>query len=230
MYLNIMENRTKYLSFFLLLFLIIGGCDVDFGGTNDDNGGGGGGGSTDEILRGTILEVIPTRENTLSGITVSVMEDGAIQTFTDTTTNSGTFFVEGSYAGNNTIIQFLDSDDGDSFLGQTSIDIFPEAEVNIGNVTLENGIVNFDQNDVTVDFEGNLMDNENCDEDSGSIIVESLGNDPVEIFVQVSTSTSITQDGDDVNCNDIIVGTRLSILGNLTGSGNNVDAESIELQ
>lgn len=231
MQINIMRNKTKYLSVFLLLFLIIGGCDVDFGGTNDDDdGGGGNGGNTDEVLRGTITEVIPNRENNLSGITLSVMEEDAIQTFTDTTSSSGTFFVEGNFASNSSIVEFLDSDDGDSFLGQTSINIFPEAEVNIGNVTLENGIVSFDQNEITVDFEADLLNNENCDEDSGSITVESEGDDPVEIFVQVSTSTSITQDGDDVNCNDIIDGTRLNILGNLTGSGNNVNAESIELE
>ena len=34
-----MRKHSKYLSVFLLLFLIIGGCDIDFGGTNDDDEG-----------------------------------------------------------------------------------------------------------------------------------------------------------------------------------------------
>jgi len=94
-----MTKHYKYLFIFLFLFLIIGGCDVDFGGTNDDDGGGG---STDEVIRGTITEIIPNRENNLAGITVSVMEEDAFQTFTDTKSSSGTFFIEGNFASNNT--------------------------------------------------------------------------------------------------------------------------------
>ena len=163
-----MTKHYKYLSIFLFLFLIIGGCDVDFGGTNDDDGGGG---STDEVIRGTITEIIPNRENNLAGITVSVMEEDALQTFTDTTSSSGTFFIEGNFASNNTTLDFLDDDNGDELLGQTSINIFPEAEVNLGNITLENGTVDFDEDDVTISFEADLIEI-NCTDNSGSLTVE----------------------------------------------------------
>ncbi len=225
-----MRNRTKYLSVFLLLFLIIGGCDVDFGGTNDDDdGGGGNGGNTDEILRGTIIEVIPNRENNLSGITVSVMEDNAVQSFSDTTSSSGTFFVEGNFASNNTTLEFLDDDNADELLGETSINVFPEAEVNLGNITLENGTVDIDEDEITVSFDADLIEI-NCTENSGSLTVESEGSDPIDIIIQVSNSTVITRDNDDIDCGDLLIGQTLDINGNLLGFGNNVDADTIEVE
>lgn len=225
-----MKNKTKFLSLFLLLFLIIGGCDVDFGGTNDDDdGGSGNGGNTDEVLRGTITEVIPNRENDLAGITISVMENDAIESFSDTTSSSGTFFVEGNFASNNTTIEFLDDDNADELLGETSINVFPEAEVNLGNITLENGTVDFDQDDITVSFDADLIDN-NCTDNSGSLTVESEGSDPIDIIIQVSNSTVLTRDNDDIDCNDLLIGQTLDINGNLLGFGNNVDADTIEVE
>lgn len=221
-----MTKHYKYLSIFLFLFLIIGGCDVDFGGTNDDDDGGGG--STDEVIRGTITEIIPNRENNLAGITVSVMEEDAFQIFTDTTSSSGTFFIEGNFASNNTTLDFLDDDNGDELLGQTSINIFPEAEVNLGNITLENGTVDFDEDEVTVSFEADLIEHMNCTENSGSLKVESEGSDPIEIIIQVSNSTIITRDNDDIDCDDLSIGQALNIFGKLLIS-NNVDAETIEV-
>ena len=221
-----MTKHYKYLSIFLFLFLIIGGCDVDFGGTNDDDDGGGG--STDEVIRGTITEIIPNRENNLAGITVSVMEEDAFQTFTDTTSSSGTFFIEGNFASNNTTLDFLDNDNGDELLGQTSINIFPEAEVNLGNITLENGTVDFDEDDVTISFDADLIEI-NCTDNSGSLTVESEGSDPIDIIIQVSNSTVITRDNDDIDCNDLLIGQTVDINGNLLGFGNNVDADTIEV-
>jgi len=221
-----MTKHYKYLSIFLFLFLIIGGCEVDFGGTNDDDDGGGG--STDEVIRGTITEIIPNRENNLAGITVSVMEEDALQTFTDTTSSSGTFFIEGNFASNNTTLDFLDDDNGDELLGQTSLNIFPEAEVNLGNITLENGTVDFDEDDVTISFEADLIEI-NCTDNSGSLTVESEGSDPIDIIIQVSNSTVITRDNDDIDCNDLLIGQTVDINGNLLGFGNNVDADTIEV-
>jgi len=189
---------------------------VDFGGTNDDDGGGG---STDEVIRGTITEIIPNRENNLAGVTVSVMEEDAFQTFTDTTSSSGTFFIEGNFASNNTTLDFLDDDNGDELLGQTSINIFPEAEVNLGNITLENGTVDFDEDLIEI----------NCTDNSGSLTVESEGSDPIDIIIQVSNSTVITRDNDDIDCNDLLIGQTVDINGNLLGFGNNVDADTIEV-
>ncbi len=220
-----MTKHYKYLSIFLFLFLIIGGCDVDFGGTNDDDGGGG---STDEVIRGTITEIIPNRENNLAGITVSVMEEDAFQTFTDTTSGTGTFFIEGNFASNNTTLDFLDDDNGDELLGQTSINIFPEAEVNLGNITLENGTVDFDEDDVTISIDADLIEI-NCTDNSGSLTVESEGSDPIDIIIQVSNSTVITRDNDDIDCNDLLIGQTVDINGNLLGFGNNVDADTIEV-
>ena len=156
------------------------------------------------------------------------MEDNSLQTFTDTTTSSGTFFIEGNFANNNTTIEFLDDDNGDELLGQTSINIFPEAEINLGNITLENGTVDFDQDEVTVSFESDLIEI-NCTSNSGSLTVESEGSDPIEIIIQVSNSTIITRDNDDVDCGALLIGQTLDINGNLLGFGNNVDADTIDV-
>ena len=172
-----MRTQKKFLTLFLLIFLAIGGCDIDFGGTNDDDDdGGGGGGSTDEMLRGTIIEVIPERENNLAGITASVTEEDGFETFTDTTSSSGTFAVEGNFASNNTDLEFLDNDNADEFLGQISVNVFPEAEVNLGDIRLENGSVDIiDEDEITVRVEGDLIDVDNCTENSGSLTIESEG-------------------------------------------------------
>jgi len=76
-----MKNSRRYLALFLLTFLAIGGCDIDFGGNANDDGGNGGG-SNDEIIQGNVVEVIPVRENNLSGITAVIMEeDGFLDYF-----------------------------------------------------------------------------------------------------------------------------------------------------
>ncbi len=59
--------------------------------------------------------------------------------------------------------------------------------------------------------------------------VESEGSDPVDIIIQVSNSTVITRDNDDIDCNDLLIGQKLDINGNLLGFGNNVDADTIEV-
>jgi len=57
-------------SIFIISFLTIGGCDVEFGGTGGGGGGGGGGGSGDIIIEGTI-----SNSAEFGDITVSALQD-----------------------------------------------------------------------------------------------------------------------------------------------------------
>ena len=90
-----MKKINEILFLLFICFAVIGGCDVDFG--TDDDGGGGNGGNNQETVQGTILEVLPTRESGVANITVVIIDDDALTEFSDTTTNSGFFSVEGNF-------------------------------------------------------------------------------------------------------------------------------------
>ena len=222
-----MKRINELLFLLLICFAVTGGCDVDFG-TDDDDGGNGG--NNEEIVQGTILEVLPTRENGVANIRVVIIDDDALVEFSDTTTNSGFFSVEGNFftSSGNIEIEFRDADSMDELLAQSFLDIFPGSELNLGNVSIENGIVDFDPDDPGIIFESDLIEN-NCSEETGSIIVEiENGNDDIEVIVQISPSTDIMRDGDDISCDEILIGQSLDINGTLITS-NTVDAESIEV-
>jgi len=68
-------------SIFFISFLIVGGCDVEFGGTG---GGGGSGGSGDIVIEGTILNASEFDEITVSALQDNVRLD---KTTTDTLGN-----------------------------------------------------------------------------------------------------------------------------------------------
>jgi len=224
-----MKNSRKYLTLFLLTFLAIGGCDIDFGGNVDDDGGNGGGGSNDEIIQGTVVEVIPFRENNLSGITAIIMKEDGFLEFSDTTSSLGIFNVEGNFDSSNSLLRFLDSDNNDELLGQISINVFPEAEVIIGNIIIENGSIDPDDLDFTVRVRADLI-GINCVDNTGSLTVESMGSDPIDIIVQVRNSTNITGNIEDFNCNDLLIGQTLDINGVLLGFGNNIEASTINVE
>ena len=224
-----MKNSKKYLTLFLLTFLAIGGCDIDFGGNADDDGGNGGGGSNDEIIQGTVVEVIPFRENNLSGITAIIMEEDGFLEFSDTTSSSGFFNVEGNFDSSNSLLRFLDSDNNDELLGQISINVFPEAEIIIGNIVIENGSIDPDDLNFTVRVRADLIVI-NCVDNTGSLTVESMGSNPIDIIVQVTNSTNITGNIEDFNCNDLLIGQTLDINGALLGFGNNVEASTINVE
>ena len=223
-----MKKYSLFLSLFLIMFFIVGGCDVEFGNSDDDDGGGGGGGgSNDEIVQGTITEVLPTRDSGVENITVVVIDEDSFQ-FDDTTTNSGFFRVEGNFSleSGNVDLEFLDADNANEQLAITSIDTFPGADLDLGNLTIENGNIEFENNDPEIDFEADAIE-VNCDEDSGNLTVEiENGSNDFEIIVQVLTSTDIMRDNDDINCNDILVGQELDINGTLESSSS-VEADTI---
>ena len=220
-----MKIFKQFICLALIMFFIVGGCDVEFG--SDDDDGGGGNNNDDEIVQGTIIEVLPTRENGVENITVVVIDDNSFE-FEDTTTNSGFFSIEGNFSldSGDLDLEFRDGDNMNEILAETSIDTFPGAQLDLGNITLENGIYNPENDDPEIDFEADAIEI-NCGEDTGTLTVEiENGSNDFEIIVQVFTSTDIVRDGDDINCNEILVGQTLEINGILVSS-NSVDAETI---
>lgn len=229
-------NKVSFPKFFFSSLLIIsislftiGGCDVDFSTPDDNSSGGGsngGSGTGSENVEGTIVDVIPTRENDLENITAQVSDEDTLSTFSSTTSNTGFFSVQGDFAGNPEL-EFLDQDNSDSTLGLIILNVFPDAEVDIGDIRLENGNVVF-EDETEITFEGDVIEN-NCTNNNGTIIVEAKNDqDEVDVIVQITNSTSIDRDGDDIDCNELLIGQEVEVRGELL-IGNSVDANSIEV-
>jgi hypothetical protein len=210
------------ISLLFLSFYLIGGCDVEFGNSNNSGGGGGGGGGSQiETIEGTVADIIPDQD--VEGVTVTITLDNTV-TETDVTNASGFFSIDGAFAGNPQV-SFTDSNSMP--LGTIVINAFPTAVVNLGDITLDSGTVNLqDQTEVT--FDGNVTVN-NCTGNSGSLEVEAKNDQgKTTVIVQISASTDLINNGKEITCEDIIVGRSVEVQGNIP-SGNTVDASRVEL-
>lgn len=209
-------------SLLFLWFFLIGGCDVEFGsGGNGGGGGGGGGGSDVETVQGTIVSIIPDQD--LEGITVEItVDDGAPET--DVTDAGGFFSIEGPIAGD-PLLKFFDQDSNP--LGTIGISVYPTAEVELGNISLENGTVNF-LNVTEVTFTGDISSN-NCTGNSGFLEVDAENDQgQVTVIVQISESTDLIINGEDAVCEDFLLGRNVEVQGE-TPSVNTVDADRVEI-
>ncbi|GIW47157.1 MAG: hypothetical protein KatS3mg078_1034 [Deltaproteobacteria bacterium] len=212
-----MRNNLIFTLIVLLAFFASGGCEVDFGGTNNNSNSGE---NNESILRGTITSIVPDRD--LSGITVQIEDKETGSFFSDTTDSSGFFQIEGSFHGTLLRLEFLD--ESSSQIAITSVTVFPGAEVDLGSISINNGIVNI-EGDIVVVFEGDVIEN-NCSGGTGTIEVET---DSTEVIVQVLSSTEITRDSDELACEDILIGNEVEIRGMLL-PGDTVQADSIEVK
>jgi hypothetical protein len=205
------------ISFFITYILTIsllssGGCDFSFGG------GGGDGGNLQSIVQGTIT----SQPN--SGITVQLINTDNQTIFVsipNPTDDSGNFFIQGDFNGCLTLrLEFLDSNQ--TVLAFTSVTVFPKANVDLGNVSLDNGIVTLeDANDVSVTFEANI--NKDLDvpstctggiNNSQGTLVVTKGN--TDITVQINTSTDIVdKNNNSIGCDNLFNGNTFQITGTL---------------
>ena len=201
----------------------IGGCDVEFGGGGDNGGGGGGGGGSEiETIQGSVIDIIP--DEPLEGIIVDVSVDG-IDLESGVTDDGGFFSIDGPIAGT-ALLEFT-SESG-MLLGSYGVEIFPTAIVELGDITLENGVVKLDNTNPEVTFDAEVTQN-NCTGNSGSLQVEARNDQGTRVaVVQISNSTDIIIDGDEVDCEDIIVGRNVEIQGDLISSST-VDASRVEI-
>ena len=201
----------------------IGGCDVEFGGGGDNGGGGGGGGGSEiETIQGSVVDVIP--DEPLEGIIVDVSVDG-IDLESGVTDDGGFFSIDGPIAGT-ALLEFT-SESG-MLLGSYGVEIFPTAIVELGDITLENGVVKLDNTNPEVTFDAEVTQN-NCTGNSGSMQVEARNDQGTTVaIVQISNSTDIIIDGDEVDCEDILEGRTVEIQGDLISSST-VDASRVEI-
>lgn len=221
-----MKTKGSLLGFIFCILTISlltsGGCSIEF--SNDDDNGGGGG-RTQSILRGTITDITPDRN--LSGIVARIEQDD--QTIFDSmpTGENGFFQITGDFSGSSLRLEFLD--ESENTLGARNISVFPDSEVRLGDISITNGTVDFDEGDgITVIFEGEITDN-NCSGNTGNIEITADDNE-TEVIVQVDSSTNIIEeDGDDspLTCEDL--SGRVEVTGELL-AGDSVDASLIQLQ
>src|SRR3990172_8741516 len=111
-----------------------GGCPIEFGG----GGGGDDGGNLQSIVQGTII----SQPN--SGLTARISNNGDLPEFLDLTDSSGNFFIQGNFNGCLTLrLEFRDS--SEKVLAFTNVTVFPETNLDLGNVSLDNGNVIIDR-------------------------------------------------------------------------------------
>lgn len=213
------------LTILAIALFTVGGCDIDFGTGGDDNGGGGGGGGGDEIetIQGSVIDVIT--EEPLEGILVDVSVDG-LDLENGVTDDTGFFSIEGPIAGT-ALLEF--TGESGMLLGSYSVEIFPSATVELGDIILENGVVELQNTNPEVTFNAEVIQN-NCTGNSGSMQVEARNDqDDLTVVVQISPSTDLIIDGDDVDCEDMRVGRSVEVQGDLVSSST-VDASRVEIE
>ncbi|NIX14392.1 MAG: hypothetical protein GWN11_00530 [Candidatus Dadabacteria bacterium] len=200
-------------------FFSIGGCDIDF--STDDSGGGGI--SDMESMSGQIIDIIPSVS--LEGLTVEITNTEDV-TSQGTTDSSGNFFFEGDFNAIPEVVTFLDTDDVS--LGNFSVNIFPGADVDLGDIRIDNGTVTLDF-DVMVIFFGDITAI-NCVDNDGSIDVEV---DNVDVTVEIDGSTDLEResDNDNITCADLILGQEVRVDGDMPNpTGNIVEASEVQVQ
>jgi len=222
---NLHTLRIAVIFLFFLSFFMVGSCDVEFGNSDDNNGGGGNGGSSDpEIVQGTIVDIIPDAD--IEGILVIVTNEDNSE-FSDTTNNSGFFSIssgQGTFSGTPQL-EFFDT--SMNSLALITITVFPTAEVELGNIILESGTVIFTQ-PTDVKFKGDVITN-NCSGNSGTMEVEAKREgESTDVIVQISASTDIIRDNDDILCEDVLIGQTVEVRGELL-VGNTVDADIVDV-
>ena len=201
----------------------IGGCDVEFGGGGDNGGGGGGGGGSEiETIEGSVVDVIP--DEPLEGIIVDVSVDG-VALESGVTDDGGFFSIDGPIAGT-ALLEF--TGESGMLLGSYGVEIFPTAIVELGDIVLESGVVKLENINPEVTFDAEVTQN-NCTGNTGSMQVEARNDQGTRVvIVQISNSTDLIIDGDEVDCEDILLGRNVEIQGDLV-SGSTVDASRIEI-
>jgi hypothetical protein len=204
------------ISIFIICILTIsllssGGCEFGFGG-----GGGGDGGNLESIVQGRIIST-PN-----SGITARLSFNGDLpEFFSDPTDESGNFLIQGDFNGCLMLrLEFQDSNQ--DVIAFTNVTVFPKANVDLGDISLEDGnVILDDEDDISVTFEANINFTppaiETCSggpgTSEGTIVVTRANTD---ITVQIFTSTDIVDtDNNDIGCDNLFGNEEVEVTGTL---------------
>ena len=217
---KLLPSLKTYLFFALVSLCATAGCDldIDFGGSD-----GSGGVSSEETVRGSVREVIPSVEDGVSGLFVRFTSDDGDQAYSALTNSSGNFSVEGNLDPGGKL-EILENENSDSPLGSISLNVFPGSEVNIGDVRLRSGATELTE-DIRIIFKGTVAAT-NCSGAAGTLEVEIEGRER-EVLVQVSSSTDFDiRDNDSLECDSIMEDDQVEIRGALL-QGDTVRATDI---
>jgi hypothetical protein len=216
-----MRRNIATLLVFIIFILTIsllasGGCDFNFGG-----GGGNGGGNGNSVSSSILGTIMPPNN---SGITVRVVDfkNQTIFKSQNPTGSSGDFTVQGDFNGCLSLrLEFLDESQTppNDLLAFTGVTVFPDAQVDLGNIDIANGNVTL-EDPVSVTFEGDINFSDFPSTCSGGVgtsegaIVVTKGN--TDVTVQIDNSTTIVNDnGDDFGCDDLFGGEKVEVTGDL---------------
>ncbi|MCI0455325.1 MAG: hypothetical protein L0Y68_10080 [Candidatus Dadabacteria bacterium] len=187
-----------------------GGCDLQFGG------GGGNGGNLVSIVQGRIISTPNT------GITARLSFNGDLpEFFSDPTDDSGDFEILGDFNGCLTLrLEFQDSNQ--DVIAFTNITVFPKTNLDLGDISLEDGnVILDDPDDISVTFEANINFTppalETCSGGPGTsegTIVATRAN--TDITVQIFTTTDIVDtNNNDIGCDSLFNNDKVEITGTL---------------
>ncbi len=206
------------ISIFIICIITIsiftsGGCPIEFGG----GGGDGDGGNLVSIVQGTISPP----DN--SGITVVLIDnnDGTVFLSDPTVTDSsGDFFITGDFNGCLTVrLEFQDINE--DVIAFTNVTVFPKTNVDLGDVSLDNGnVILDDPNNISVNFDGNIDFTESpttCSggvgTSEGTIVVTKTNTD---ITVQINPSTNIEDtNNNSIGCDNLFGNEEVEVTGML---------------
>ena len=207
---NIVAISIFIICIITISLLSSGGCNIDFGG-----GGGDDGGNLVSIVQGKIIST-PN-----SGITAVLInnENGTVFE-SNPTDNSGNFFITGDFNGCLTLrLEFQDSNE--DVIAFTNVTVFPKTNVDLGDVSLDNGnVILDDQNNISVNFDGNIDFTESPTTCSGGVgtsegtIVVTRAN--TDITVQINPSTRIEDTNNDpIGCDNLFGNEEVEVAGML---------------
>ena len=187
-----------------------GGCPIEFGG-----GGDGDGGNLVSIVQGTIIST-PN-----SGITAVLInnENGTVFE-SNPTDNSGNFFITGDFNGCLTLrLEFQDSNE--DVIAFTNVTVFPKTNLDLGDVSLDNGNVILDDPDnISVNFDGKINFTDaprtcfgGVNDSQGTIVITRSNTD---ITVQIVPTTNIEDTNNNpIGCDNLIADAEVEVTGTL---------------
>ena len=229
----------------VLSFMLIGGCgevdsvrvstgslvgvdiDIEFGPTDNSDSENI---RDEEEVKGTVVDIIPSRDNDIEGIDVTITNDDG-SSYSATTENNGDFSIEANIKVSSEScflqIEFTDPEDNDDSLGEECINILPGVKMNLGDITLDNNRIELEDKP-SVNFIGEIEEID-C---ANNLVKVEIGSEVDDVRVQIDNSTDIeTDDGNEVDCDDFTTGDELEIDGELRNiNSNTVDADSIVIQ
>ena len=252
-----MHTKTRasavkiYLFFLFISLFAVSGCglDIDFGGSGNGNGDEG-----PESIEGFIIDVIPQRDEEVSDLAIRIVNKETSQNYQllkdcrmgagnsevekpeQITRAAGNFCVEGDFDPE-AEFRISEVEDEDSPLAVTKLTVFPGAMIDIGDIRLRGGNIEYTEDiniDFNMDFRGRVS-TKNCLDNTGNIEVEidsnkTTDNEPIEVLVQIKSDTDIeTANIENLSCDSITVG---DIVKKLEGTldGITIEASFIEIE